>query len=73
MNIATILQMTAECFPERIALTSGSAQYSYAQLHRAAMGAAALFRDSGCQYVSVLDVSSPAVPIALFGGGCPHK
>lgn len=67
MNVFTLLEMAAECFPERIALYNGGKAYTYAELLQAARGAAVIFKASGCQYVSVLDVSSPAVPIALFG------
>ncbi|NIB38014.1 acyl--CoA ligase [Pseudomaricurvus alkylphenolicus] len=75
MNIFTLLKMSAECFPDRIALTSGDAHISYGELLQAAEGAAERFRNSGCKYVSVIDVSSPAVPIALFGAaaaGLPY-
>jgi acyl-CoA synthetase (AMP-forming)/AMP-acid ligase II len=67
MNIFTILQMAAECHPDRTALIHEDAFYSYAELYRAAQNAALLFTEQECQYVSVLDVSSVAVPIALFG------
>ncbi|MFT4713329.1 MAG: acyl-CoA synthetase (AMP-forming)/AMP-acid ligase II [Candidatus Azotimanducaceae bacterium] len=69
MNIAMLLQMAAETFPERIALTSAGKHYSYSELYSAAQNAAKIFTDSGCKYVSVLDTSSPAIPIALFGAG----
>ncbi|MGE0384164.1 MAG: class I adenylate-forming enzyme family protein [Gammaproteobacteria bacterium] len=67
MNIAMLLQMAAESAPDRNALTHARHHYTYGQIFQAAQVAAGLFRASGCQYVSVLDVSSPAVPIALFG------
>jgi acyl-CoA synthetase (AMP-forming)/AMP-acid ligase II len=67
MNIAMLLQMAAEACPDRRALTSGHDQLTYKQLFDAAGTAAELIRASGCKYVSVLDTSSPAVPIALMG------
>lgn len=67
MNIAMLLQMAADTLPERNALTSHHQHYTYGQLYNAAKVAADVFRGSGCQFVSVLDTSSPAVPIALMG------
>ncbi|TDG11307.1 long-chain fatty acid--CoA ligase [Seongchinamella unica] len=67
MNTFTLLEMTATSFPERIAVHSDGRDITYSALYRAACGAAATFQKSGCQYVSVLDVNSPAVPIALYG------
>jgi long-chain acyl-CoA synthetase len=75
MNIAMLLQMAAEACPDRRALTHAHRHYSYAELYAGAQAAAARFRDSGCAYVSVLDTSSPAVPMALFGAalaGVPY-
>ena len=69
MNIAMLLQMAAETFPERVALTSSGTHYTYGEIYTAAQKAAQDFSESGCEYVSVLDVSSAAVPIALFGAG----
>jgi acyl-CoA synthetase (AMP-forming)/AMP-acid ligase II len=67
MNLMMLLEMAAEGFGERCALTSGSRSQSYAELFAAAGAAAGAFRDSGAKHVAVLDVSSPAVPIGLFG------
>lgn len=75
MNIAMFLQMAAETCPDRVALTSHHEQYGYLQLYQAAQVAAGVFRASGCRYVSVVDTSSAAVPVALFGAalaGVPY-
>ena len=75
MNIAMLLQMAAEAGSGRWALTSGQNRYTAEELLGAAGGAAERFRDSGCRFVSMLDVSSPATPIALFGAaiaGVPY-
>jgi len=75
MNIAMFLQMAAETCPDRVALTSHHEQYRYPELYQAAQVAAGRFRASGCRYVSVVDTSSAAVPIALFGAalaGMPY-
>src|SRR5690606_39095390 len=75
MNISLILQMAAEAEPARIGLVCEGRRWSYGQLWRAARGAAALIRESGCDYVALLDESSEAAPIALFGAalaGVPY-
>lgn len=75
MNIALFLQMAADACPDRRALTSGDVQLTYKDLFSSAKKAAVLFAESGCAYVSVLDESSPAAPIALMGAamaGIPY-
>ena len=75
MNIAMLLQMAAEAGFGRRALSCDGRHYSAEELLGAASGAAARIRDSGCGFVSVLDVSSPATPVALFGAamaGVPY-
>ncbi|MDA0978460.1 MAG: class I adenylate-forming enzyme family protein [Proteobacteria bacterium] len=75
MNISLLLQMAAEACPDRRALTHLGHDYTYSELYDAARHAAKIFADSGCRYVSLLDTSSPAVPIALMGAamaGLPY-
>lgn len=75
MNIAMLLQMAADACPDRRALTSAHEHLTYAELYAASCAAAELIRASGCRHVSVLDVSSLAVPIALMGAamaGVPY-
>jgi len=75
MNISLFLQMAADACPDRPALTHDGNHYTYAQLYNAAKHAAQTFESAGCKYVSLLDVSSPAVPIALMGAamaGIPY-
>ncbi|HXQ64892.1 MAG TPA: AMP-binding protein, partial [Steroidobacteraceae bacterium] len=75
MNLAMALEMAAECHPQRIAITSGDFKLSYEGLLGAARTAAAAVRESGCRFLGVLDVNSPAVPIALFAAayaGVPY-
>ena len=67
MNIALFLQMAAEACPDRHALTHNDRHYSYAELYAAANHAAQLFAAANVKFVSLLDVSSPAVPVALMG------
>ena len=75
MNVSLFLQMAAEACPERRALTANGQHYTYAQLFSAAKTAAVRILDSGCSHVVLVDVSSPAVVIALFGAafaGLPY-
>src|SRR5690554_3703219 len=75
MNIAMLLQMAAQACPDRPALTSAGRHYTYAELYDGARAAAALLEQSGCAFASVLDTSSPAVPLTLMGAamaGIPY-
>jgi long-chain acyl-CoA synthetase len=75
MNISTILDMAAEAFGDRIGVVSGGQRYTYAELREAAWRAARRFKASGAAYVALLDVNSPAAPVALFGAayaGIPY-
>jgi len=75
MNLSTLLDMAAEAFGERCALVSDGAQYSYAELQRAALNAAADIRRAAPAYVALLDTTSPAGVIALYAAayaGVPY-
>jgi len=75
MNISLILQMAAETEPERIGLVCDNRRWSYGALYRAAQGAAHVIAQSGCRHVALLDESSEAAAIALFGAalaGIPY-
>ena len=75
MNIALFLQMAAEACPDRRALSHHGKHYTYAQLFSAAKRAAFHFSTANCKFVSMLDTSSPASPIALMGAaiaGVPY-
>jgi acyl-CoA synthetase (AMP-forming)/AMP-acid ligase II len=75
MKISLFLEMAADAEPERIALVCDGRRWSYSELLRAARGAAVLFRDNACSHVALLDESSAAAPIALFGAalaGVPY-
>ena len=66
MNLMMLLEMTASGFPDRIVLTHGADRFSASELQAAASGAAAQIRASGAAQMAFLDVSSPALPVALF-------
>jgi acyl-CoA synthetase (AMP-forming)/AMP-acid ligase II len=75
MNISLILQMAADAAPDGVGLVCDGKGWTYTELYQAAKGAAALIRQSGCAYVALLDESSEAAAIALFGAamaGVPY-
>ncbi|MFD2780585.1 AMP-binding protein [Novosphingobium pokkalii] len=67
MNISLVLQMAADTFADRIALTHNSVDYNYGRLYASAKAAAARIVESGASYVSYLGESNPATVVALFG------
>lgn len=75
MNISLFLQMTADTDPDRIALVCDGRRWSYGALYRAAQGAARSIRAGKATHVALLDESSEASAIALFGAaiaGIPY-
>ncbi|SVD53734.1 uncharacterized protein METZ01_LOCUS406588, partial [marine metagenome] len=67
MNLMMLLEMAASGAADRVAIKSGTQELSYAELLGAAGRAASLYRQAGVERASILDVSSLAVPISLFG------
>ncbi|MDP9141257.1 MAG: acyl--CoA ligase [Pseudomonadota bacterium] len=75
MNISTILDMAAEAFGDRTGVVCGEERWDYATIRAAAQAAAYHIKASGAQYVAMLDVTSPAVPVAIFAAayaGVPY-
>ncbi len=75
MNISLLLQMAAEAEPDRIGLVCDGRRWSYGALLGAARGAAAHILETGATHVALLDQSSEAAAIALFGAalaGVPY-
>lgn len=75
MNIALFLEMAAEAAPDRIGLVCDGRRWTYSQLLAGARGAAARITESGCGHVALLDESSEAAVLALFGAalaGIPY-
>jgi len=75
MNIALLLEMAAEAAPDRIALVCDGKRWTYGDLLAAARGAFVLIQDSEAEYVALLDESSEAAVIAVFGAalaGVPY-
>jgi acyl-CoA synthetase (AMP-forming)/AMP-acid ligase II len=75
MNISLVLQMAAEAEPERIGLVCEGRRWSYGALMQAARAAAQDISSSSYAHVALLDQSSEAAAIALFGAalaGVPY-
>ena len=75
MNIALLLEMAAEAAPDRVALVCDGKRWTYGDLLAAARGAFELIQESEAEYVALLDESSEAAVIALFGAalaGVPY-
>ena len=67
--------MAADADPDRIGLVCEGGRWSYGALLAAAHGAARAIAESGCLHVALLEESSEAAPIALFGAaiaGVPY-
>ena len=67
MNILTLLDMAVSGFGERTAFGSIGSGLTYAELLDRASRAGNSFTGAGSERVSFLDISSPALPVALFG------
>ncbi|WP_395394549.1 class I adenylate-forming enzyme family protein [Novosphingobium sp. BL-8A] len=75
MNIALLLEMAVEAAPDRVALVCDGRRWTYGDLLDAARGAFELIRQSEVEYVALLDESSEAAVIAVFGAalaGVPY-
>ncbi|MCB1679026.1 MAG: acyl--CoA ligase [Halioglobus sp.] len=75
MNIMMLLEMAAQGFGDRVAFVNEDDSLTYQELYDAAGAAAAYIRQSGCEYVAMLDVTSLAMPVALFASawaGVPY-
>ncbi len=73
MNLMMLLEMATQGFGDRVAFVSGDDTLTYQQLFDAAGQTAALLRDSDCEYLAMLDISSLALPIGLFGAAWAGK
>jgi acyl-CoA synthetase (AMP-forming)/AMP-acid ligase II len=66
MNITTLLDMAAEAFPDRVAITSNVGQLTYSQFLEASRSGARLLGSLGSRHAVLLDVNGMAAPTALF-------
>ncbi len=67
MNLMMLLEMASSGFGERTAVGPQGQGLTYEQLFQRSGAAAARFREAGIDRVSMVDTSSEALPIALFG------
>lgn len=68
MNIMMLLEMATDGFGDRIAFTDSAtgSSITYQELYDRSGSAAWILRESGCSSLGILDVTSLAVPVALF-------
>jgi acyl-CoA synthetase (AMP-forming)/AMP-acid ligase II len=67
MNLMMLLEMASSGMRDRVAITNGDEHLTYGALFEAASAAGAKARSAGARYFAMLDESSLAFPIALFG------
>jgi acyl-CoA synthetase (AMP-forming)/AMP-acid ligase II len=69
MNIMMLLEMANSVFPDRIAFTNSddNSSVTFQDLFESSGKAALAMQASGSSHVTVLDVSSLAMPVGLFG------
>ncbi len=67
MNLMMLLEMAASGTPDRVAVQNGADTLTYDELFQAAGRAASEVQASGCERFAMLDVSSLALPVGLFG------
>ena len=67
MNLALILDLIADTFGDRTAITDGDGSLTYAELRVLARAAAAELTAAESSTLAFADVSSRAVPVAMFG------
>ena len=75
MNLFTLLEMAADAMGDRVAISHGEHDLTYAELLVAARRAAARVRAAGATRLAYLAVNGPAAPVALFGAalaGVPY-
>jgi acyl-CoA synthetase (AMP-forming)/AMP-acid ligase II len=75
MNIALLLEMAAGANPDQVGLVCDGKRWTYGQLLAAARGAVELIEHSKVEFVALLDESSEAAVVALFGAamaGVPY-
>jgi long-chain acyl-CoA synthetase len=75
MNFAMLLDMAADAFGERIAVTCGESGLTYVALRSAARAAARELTRGGFSHAALLDTNGLAAPITLFASayaGVPY-
>ena len=75
MNLAMLLDMAAEAFGERAAVSCGARTVSYAELRAAAQALAGELRSGSYAHAALLDTNGIAAPVTLFAAayaGLPY-
>ena len=67
MNLMMLLEMAASTAPDRVAIGDATTGMTYAQLMDLAGSAAAVWKANSAERVLYSDISTPALPVALFG------
>jgi long-chain acyl-CoA synthetase len=67
MNLMMILEMAAGAMGDRVAFQNGADRLTYQQLFEAAGALAAALDDGRTKHLAMLDVSTLALPIGVFG------
>jgi long-chain acyl-CoA synthetase len=73
MNLMMLLEMAAQGFGEQVAFIDGDTAMTYQELFDAAGQAAQQFQGIESEHVAMLDVSSLALPVALFASAWAGK
>lgn len=73
MHVAMLLQMAGDGIGERVALGSGSAGMSVAELRDQARRVGAFMAERPGERVALVDLNSPAVPLVVFGAAFARK
>lgn len=66
MNVATLLDMAADGFGDRVVVGRREDGMTVGRLRRLAIGGAAVVRECGAEAIVYLAVNGPAFPVALF-------
>ena len=69
MNVMMLLEMASQAMGERSVFHCEGDRWTVAELFDGAGRIAAHFRGSGMEHAAILDTSSAAVPLSLFGAG----
>ena len=75
MNLSTILDMAADAFGDRVGVVCGDTRLTYAELRMRAHAGARMLRAIDARHLALLDVNSPAAPVAIFAAayaGIPY-
>lgn len=69
MNVMMLLEMASGAMGDRVAVQCDDDRFSHADLYAGAGRVAEFVRGTSAEHLAILDTSSPAVPLALFGAG----